>query len=293
METLRWRSVWSGGLALAWALVAVTAGGGPPSYAAGPGAAIVVNPTGGPPNATVQVQGTGYNPGEQVRLLFDGALWSTAVAGDSGAFVRNAAIPGSAPPGPHQIRAEGLGGSPPSQVNFNVVVVTTTTTSTTTTSTTTTSTTSPSTTTTSPSTTTTSPSTTTTGSTTTTTTTGGSTTTRLPAPGTPAEEPPRPPPPGDQTTTAPTTTQTTQPGAPGTTGPGSTTGPSISGSPGASPRPGTAPVPALVPTVPLVGPTLPPLEPGPAGAPVTRITLAVIAAAGNRASTVPLGQYSS
>ena len=109
--------------------------------------AISVSPDSGEPGTEFVVTGSGFEPGERVKVLWDGAnLGGTTKTDADGAFSYSGTVPDAAAPGAHTIAAEAVGGgASKTRVSFTVTSGSTSTSSTVT-STTTTPTTTPSTT---------------------------------------------------------------------------------------------------------------------------------------------------
>lgn len=93
-------------LALVCALVAVAVLT-PGRTARAATASLQVTPAVGPPTTSVRVAGAGFAARERVALRFDGVTLTTVNAGTAGGFTAAIAVPTSARPGAHTIRATG------------------------------------------------------------------------------------------------------------------------------------------------------------------------------------------
>jgi hypothetical protein len=68
---------------------------------------VSVSPRSGPPGSKTTVTGTGFSPGEQVKIKFDDTVVATVTAGGGGGFTKSITIPGGAKAGKHAITAKG------------------------------------------------------------------------------------------------------------------------------------------------------------------------------------------
>src|SRR5438128_1543493 len=75
--------------------------------ATGAGSQIRLTPFSGPPSTATQVSGRGYQAGETVDIAFDLVTIATTKANQAGSFRKRIAVPSSALPGDHSIRATG------------------------------------------------------------------------------------------------------------------------------------------------------------------------------------------
>ena len=104
------------------------------------GPEVTVSPDSGLPGTRLAVVGSGFAPGERVKILWDGAnLGGTVRVGSEGTFEYSGVVPDGATPGAHSIHAQAVGGGTSSaETAFTVEsAVTTTSTTPTTTPTTT------------------------------------------------------------------------------------------------------------------------------------------------------------
>jgi len=83
-------------------------------------ASLGLSPTAAPPGSSVTVGGTGFGPGETVRIAFDGSALRSVVSDGSGAFGTSVVIPSTATPGPHAVTATGLTTSATASATFTV-----------------------------------------------------------------------------------------------------------------------------------------------------------------------------
>src|SRR6266542_389186 len=90
------------------------------SIAATRGAAITLKPAVGPPTTLTKVKGSGFQPGEIVKILFDGTRIGSARAGRIGAFTKRITVPATALPGNHIVEADGLSSGLVAQATFLV-----------------------------------------------------------------------------------------------------------------------------------------------------------------------------
>src|SRR2546429_4450241 len=100
-------------------VLAIASGNG---WASSPRAvALRLKPTVGPPTTSTEVAGRGFGATEVIDITFDGALLAQATTDPLGEFHTTIAIPGSARPGRHHVRARGETSGLSGQTQFLVV----------------------------------------------------------------------------------------------------------------------------------------------------------------------------